>query len=131
MLILNGEGHGPINNLCLPSQVVPGCAPSGKLLISVTVLGSVDSNQKTQLRNELLDQLRTWFGSTVDAWEHLKTYKIPYALPSQNPVSQNSKTDNENPRRGIVLCGDYLENASIQGAMVSGRRAAETVLSSQ
>ena len=33
ILVLNGEGQGPINNLCVPSQVSPGCAPEGKSLI--------------------------------------------------------------------------------------------------
>ncbi len=31
----------------------------------------------------------------------------------------------------VLLCGDYLDTASIQGAMVSGRRAAEEILSIQ
>ena len=130
ILVLNGEGQGPINNLCVPSQVVPGCAPSGKSLISVTVLGSTSSEQKKNLREEVLSQLRSWYGSTVDSWDHLKTFNIPYALPSQNPQSQMPVSNSSN-HRGIILCGDYLENASIQGAMVSGRRAAESVLSLQ
>lgn len=129
ILILNGEGRGPINNLCVPSQVAPEHAPKGKSLISVTVLGSTDLNKKTQLRDEVFNQLRTWFGSTVDDWDHLKTYNISYALPSQNPASPD--TDVANRRRGIIRCGDYMGNASIQGAMVSGRRAAETILGSQ
>lgn len=129
ILVLNGEGQGPINNLCVPSQVVPGCAPSGKSLISVTVLGSTSSEQKTNLRDEVLCQLRRWYGSTVDSWDHLKTFSIPYALPSQDPQSQTPVYNPIN-YRGIILCGDYLENASIQGAMVSGRRAAESVLGS-
>ena len=29
---------------------------------------------------------------------------------------------------GVYLCGDHRDNASIEGAMVSGRRAAEAVL---
>ena len=130
ILILNGEGHGPINNLCVPSQVVPECAPSGKSLISVTVLGSTELNQNIQLRDQVIDQLRKWFGTKVDAWDHLKTYNISYGLPSQTPASQTFSADEVRRRRGIILCGDYLENASIQGAMVSGRRAAEIVLDS-
>ena len=30
---------------------------------------------------------------------------------------------------GLYVCGDYREDASIQGAMVSGRRAADLVVS--
>jgi hypothetical protein len=29
---------------------------------------------------------------------------------------------------GVYMCGDYRETASIQGALVSGRRAAEAVI---
>jgi predicted NAD/FAD-dependent oxidoreductase len=29
---------------------------------------------------------------------------------------------------GLLLCGDYLDTASIQGAMLSGRRAAERII---
>ena len=131
ILVLNGEGCGPINNLCVPSQVVPGCAPSGKSLISVTVLGYTTFDQRTQLLDQVLNQLRTWFGTMVDTWDHLKTYNIPYALPCQNPPTRSRISAPVKDRDGIILCGDYLENASIQGAMVSGRRAAERVLGSQ
>lgn len=31
---------------------------------------------------------------------------------------------------GLYRCGDYVEDVSINGALVSGRRAAEAVLSS-
>lgn len=129
ILVINGEGHGPINNLCVPSQVNPDCAPSGKSLISVTVLRLATCNQEAQLHDRVFTQLRTWFGRPVDSWDHLKTYKIPYALPNQNP-GQTPKLESPNHSHGLILCGDYLENASIQGAMVSGRRAAETILGS-
>jgi predicted NAD/FAD-dependent oxidoreductase len=29
---------------------------------------------------------------------------------------------------GLLVCGDHRDNASINGAMVSGRRAAEAIL---
>jgi predicted NAD/FAD-dependent oxidoreductase len=40
--------------------------------------------------------------------------------PAQRPVEL---------REGIYVCGDHVDQGSIQGAMVSGRRAAEAVLS--
>jgi hypothetical protein len=33
ILVLNGEGRGPINNLCVPSNVCPGYAPAGAALV--------------------------------------------------------------------------------------------------
>ena len=39
-LVLNGEGEGPINNLCVVSEVASGYAPEDRALVSVTVVGS-------------------------------------------------------------------------------------------
>ncbi|MCU0574892.1 MAG: FAD-dependent oxidoreductase, partial [Syntrophobacteraceae bacterium] len=36
-LVINAEGWGPVNNLCVPSLVAPTYAPRGRSLISVTV----------------------------------------------------------------------------------------------
>src|SRR5450755_495776 len=35
-LVLNGDGEGPINNLCVPSVAAPRYAPPGCHLVSVT-----------------------------------------------------------------------------------------------
>ncbi len=37
ILVLNGDGEGPVNNLCVPSQVVSSYAPAGQSVLSVTV----------------------------------------------------------------------------------------------
>jgi predicted NAD/FAD-dependent oxidoreductase len=64
----------------------------------------------------------------VDDCRHLLTYRIPHALPAQAPpaLSPVEKPARRSP--GLYVCGDYLDTASIQGAMASGRRAAEAVL---
>ena len=124
-LVLNGEG-GPINNLCVPTVVASSYGPPGAHLVSVSVLGVQPDEYR--LRLDVLEQLRTWFGSEVGSWRHLRTYLIPYALPRQVPPAL---AEPERPVRwqpGLYLCGDHQDNASIQGAMVSGRRAAEAVI---
>ncbi len=126
ILLLNGESRGPINNLCVPTSVASSYGPAGQSLISVTVLGIVEYADR--LLSDVTDQLRDWFGVQVDRWSHLRTYSIPYALPSQ--PSQALK-EPERPVRwkpGLYVCGDHRDNASIQGAMTSGRRAAIAVL---
>lgn len=127
ILVLNGDGEGPINNLCVPSQVATSYAPAGKSLVSVSVLGSTNE-ANGRLEKSVRGQLREWFGTTVDHWRHLRTYAIPFALPSQPPTSLSPVA--KPPRYGddVYLCGDYCDTASIQGAMASGRRAAEAVL---
>ena len=80
------------------------------------------------LEGKVKEQLRDWFGASVNQWRHLRTYRIPYALPAQippalSPVAKPARRDD-----GIFVCGDYLDTASIQGAMLSGRRAAEHII---
>ena len=130
MLILNGEGTGPINNMCVPSLVDPKCAPAGKSLISISCLGAINDDCEDSLRNEVVCQARDWFGKTVDQWQHLKTYSIPYALPSANPAYFNRKELDSTRRGNILLCGDYLETASLEGALRSGRMTAERLVTS-
>ena len=126
MLVLNGEGRGPINNLCFPTDVAPSYGTSDRTLVSVTVLGV--RNDSDQLLSEVQSQLREWFGNVVQEWAHLRSYSIGFALPSQVPPALHEPERSVRWREGIYVCGDHRDNASIQGAMVSGRRAAQAVL---
>ncbi len=126
VLVLDGEGRGPVNNLCVPSAVAPAYAPAGKSLVSATVLG-IPAADDAALEGGVRTQLREWFGPEVLRWRHLRTYRIAHALPAQEPPAL---TPSERPVRlasGLYVCGDHRDTASIQGAMVSGRRAAEAV----
>jgi len=126
ILVLNGTKSGLVNNLCVPSNISP--TPTGAALISATVLG--DSKHTTEVEPQAVkSELRQWFGTQVENWKHLKTYHISHALPSaeQIPPQQLSYKYQE----GIYLCGDYMESPSIQGAMVSGRKAAQAILGSR
>src|SRR5262245_14395828 len=38
VIVLDGDGEGPVNHLCVPSAVAPSYAPPGAALISATVL---------------------------------------------------------------------------------------------
>lgn len=130
VLVLNGEGEGPINNLSVPSQVAPGYAPAGESLVSVSVLGTVAADRETDLQRQVVQQLTDWFGGQVKQWRHLKTYSIPYALPNQDPPALSPVEKPIHLPGNLFACGDSLDTASIQGAMVSGRRAAEAVVAS-
>ena len=58
MLVLNGEGDGPIHHLSVPSDVQPTYAPPGQSLISITVLGD-PAQSDDDLQQSVLEQLRT------------------------------------------------------------------------
>ena len=128
ILLLNGEGYGPVNSVCVPSQVAAGYAPVGKSLISVTVLGSADREMEEKTTRDLSLQLRDWFGPEVESWRPLKTHSISYALPKQLPPALSPVVKPVARDDGIFVCGDYLDTASLNGAMASGRLAAETIL---
>jgi predicted NAD/FAD-dependent oxidoreductase len=71
-------------------------------------------------------QLAQWFGPAVQQWRHLRSYSVPYGLPTLT-LDQVVRS----PAYGeFVLCGDYLETPSIQGALNSGVRAAALIASS-
>ena len=88
----------------------------------------VPSDDNDTLDARVRAQLGGWFGvEAVNAWRLLRVYRIRHALPSQ-PVGALEPW--ERPvklRAGLYVCGDHRDNASINGAMVSGRRAAEAV----
>lgn len=125
ILVLNGEGRGLVNNLCVPSRVAPEYAPARQSLVSVTVLGSpalADDALAAAVRRELAD----WFGPGPQSWRHLRTYRIHRALPDRRaPISASLAAGAIEP--GLHVCGDHCENGSIQGALLSGRRTAKVL----
>ncbi|MCU0225600.1 MAG: FAD-dependent oxidoreductase [Acidobacteria bacterium] len=129
ILVLAGDGpaDGPVNNLCVPSLVQPAYAPPGAALVSVTIVG-VPALGDAALLAAVLDQLTDWFGAAVRGWRHLRTYRIPYALPSATPAELDPSSRAVRLREGLYVAGDHRESPSTQGALVSGRRAAEALI---
>ena len=124
LIVLNGEGSGLVNNVAVLTDVVPGYAPEGQALISVSLLGLPT---EPDLPQKVKDELEVWFGSEVKAWKHLRTDPIPHALPEQLP--QASALPEVKPP--YYLCGDYCVSASIEGAIISGQEAARKVLATR
>jgi phytoene dehydrogenase-like protein len=128
ILVLNGDGAGSINNMCVISQVAPSYAPAGKHLVSVTVLGT-QALTEVQLGGFIIAQMKNWFGKVASTWQLLRSYRIAHAQPQQLPGALEPPQRPVRTRPGVYVCGDHRDNASINGALVSGRRAAEAVLS--
>jgi phytoene dehydrogenase-like protein len=124
-LVLNGDGEGPINNLCVPSVVAPGYAPPGCHLVSVTVLHAPLSEE--HLLRDVREQLLHWFGVQANGWEYLRTYHIEDALPDQSLEHGGVKMSPVQAGPRLFYCGDHCGTASLNGAMLAGRRAAEAV----
>lgn len=126
-IVLNGDGAGPVNNFAVMSQVAPSYAPNGKSLIAVSVLGTQQLTEQ-QLGGFIIAQMKNWFGPVARSWRYLKSYRIPHAQPQQFPGALEPAQRLVRIRPGVYLCGDHRDNASIHGAMLSGRRAGEAVL---
>lgn len=121
MVILDGTGGGPVLNVAVMSNVAPTYAPNGRHLIAAALPGVSSGDIETSARQ----QLRGWWGSSVDSWEHLATYRIPHGQPGQAPPFSPKQSIRLGD--GRYVCGDHRDTASIQGAMYSGRRCAMAV----
>jgi phytoene dehydrogenase-like protein len=127
LLMLNGSGQGRIAHLCVPSLVQPSYAPAGQHLVAVTLLGDPpepDEHLEALVQTELVG----WFGPSARAWRPLATQRVRAALPAQPPGVLEPA---ERPVRlapGLYVCGDHRDQGSINGALRSGRRAAEALL---
>jgi phytoene dehydrogenase-like protein len=132
IILLNGEGPaaGPVNNLAVMSAVSPGYAPPGAHLVVASVVGEAPQENAARLRLDggVRTHLKNWFGPAVDSWKMLKAYPLSRALPQQRHAEWEQAPVRLGGSGGVYMCGDYRETASIQGALASGRRAAEAVL---
>ncbi|MDB5312269.1 MAG: FAD-dependent oxidoreductase [Gemmataceae bacterium] len=127
ILMLDGEGQGPVNHVAVMSNVSPGYAPPGKALIAAAVIG-VPPDADTELDHQARAQLTGWFGAAVSGWQLLRVYRIPHALPDQTAGKLNPWHRPVRLLPGLYVCGDHRDNASIDGAMSSGFRAAQAVM---
>jgi protoporphyrinogen oxidase len=116
-LIINSNTDELIDHILPISDVVPSYAPSGKTLISVSIVGNKEVSEE-----KVLAELNKWFGNEND-WKHLNTYKIPEALPQffQDSAIESSLRIDEN----LYRCGDYTAYPSLNAAMKTGREVAE------
>ncbi len=122
LIVLDGDGSGPVMNVAIVSSVAPSYAPAGQTLIGAVLPGVEDP----QARVAAVSQLRRWWGSQVDDWQHLRTDAIAHGQPSQTPpFSPKRRVD---LGQGRFVCGDHRDTASIQGALFSGRRAGEAAV---
>lgn len=123
VLIVDGARRGPLLNTVVPSHAAPAYAPPGAALVSASALGVRDAAAQERA---VRDHLGWLYGVPTHQWELIAHYPIPYALPAM-PVP----LDLRKPAAlgdGIYIAGDHRDTSSIQGALVSGRRAAEAAI---
>jgi phytoene dehydrogenase-like protein len=104
------------------TAVAPERAPAGKTLVAVPANGVFDSKELDEAAIEYAARL---FDTSTADISLVEKSVVPRALPKLGfPLNLSISQ-----RRGdVVMAGDYLQTPSIQGALVSGRRAAQQVL---
>lgn len=124
---LNGSGRGLVNNISVMSALSPDYAPEGKALISLSVLGI---HKEPDLAEQVKKELEPWLGDSVKGWELLNIEVIRQALPEQRAWPEGRGLGHGAPCRevgGVLVCGDHVASASIDGAILSGVTAAEKI----
>jgi phytoene dehydrogenase-like protein len=126
ILHLDGDLRGPVNHACVMSSVSADYAPPGQNLIACSIIGSPSSGE---LERVVREQMSGWFGESAMRWRHLRTYQIRSAVPvsRQMDVGVDSLAGEVSP--GLYRCGDYTEDPTVNGALLSGVRAADQIVS--
>lgn len=123
MLVVEGRGAtaGPVKNAAVVTAAAPSYAPPGRHLVQASALirpgqdGVPSLEQVRRHTGEL-------FGVDTGDWELVHRHEVAEALPAQPPPLRTRRPMQTSD--SVVVCGDHMDTASIQGAMVSGRRAA-------
>jgi phytoene dehydrogenase-like protein len=118
-LVVDGQSRGPIINTVVISDISSDYAPAGRHLISTTtVLGATESDVRRHLS--------IMWGTSTHEWQLIAKYEIPAALPIQSvgrELTQSVKISDS-----LYVVGDHRAVPSQQGALFSGKLAAELIL---
>lgn len=106
-------GDSKLLHYCFLSHVAPTYAPKGKDLLQVT---SLDTGLEAE---EALRLLATY--EDVKGMKLLKAFTIPRSLAKAGSFDS---LQHAAEALGFILAGDYCEMPSLQGALVSGEKAA-------
>ena len=124
---LNAEDGGFLNNAVQISNVSESYAPEGQELVCAVALGGMHLPDDEVYRRGVEDITRWYPAADLHP---LAVYRIPYAQFSQPPGIHRRLPGNRAPSPGLVLAGEYTEDSSINGSMLSGEKAAREVLDS-
>lgn len=127
LIWLNGNPKGLVLHLCFPSLIQAGYAPDDSSLCAISILPQKEKIGEEGFRNLLLPQLQADFPD-VDwaSCTFLTETLVPRALPKYGSGSPQAFG-----RKGTVWeVGDAFTYPSINGALESGRKAAEDILKS-
>jgi phytoene dehydrogenase-like protein len=118
-LVVDGQKRGPIINSVVMSDISPNYAPLNQNLVSTTTDLNVTES-------DVRRHLAIVWGTSTHEWAFIAKYEIPAALPIHNvgrSLSQSMKISDHH-----FVAGDHRTVPSQQGALFSGRLAAQLIL---
>ena len=118
-LIVDSQNRGPVVNTMVISNMMPDYAPVGKNLISST---SIIPTTESEVRRHL----SVMYGTDTRNWKLVAKYEIPSALPLSG--LETKLASGAHVKDSIFIAGDYKCAPSQNGALLSGRLAALSVL---
>jgi len=125
-LVLNCVDDRP-NQVAPLSTVAPEYAPDGEQLLSATFLGTPTQDDDV-LAAAVREALESWYPSRrFSELDLLRTDRIEFAQFAQPPGFREMLPSPDAPGGPVVLAGDYTQWSSINGALDSGRIAADAV----
>jgi phytoene dehydrogenase-like protein len=122
VLLLDGTGRSGIANSIVLTLAAPGYAPAGRHLVATTAPAEAALGEVAIRRH-----LAVLYGQPTGDWEHLQTVRaepgLVVAPPPQGQLRKPVRLSDT-----LFVAGDHRDTPSLQGALVSGRRAARAVL---
>lgn len=116
-----GRSPGPVWNAALMTAAAPSYAPPGRHLVAATTL--LDRADGEAGEAQVKTHLGEIYGVDTSAWRVVTRHRIDAALPSMRPGAPMAAP--VECGHGVFVCGDHRDTPSLQGALVSGHRAAE------
>ncbi len=116
-----GRVPGPVWNAAVVSNAAPTYAPPGRHLVQATTLLDRPDGQADE--QDVRRHLSEIYGCPTDDWVMLRRVAVPQALPALPPPFR--PRSDQRISDTVTAAGDHYESSSIQGALVSGQRAAD------
>lgn len=123
LIVVDGERRGPVVTTSVPTAATASYSPDGRALVSSSVL---DLDTSVAAERAVRAHLARLYGVDTAHWELVGVTPVAYAQPAMLPPLDPQQPVRVGARR--YVCGDHRDTASVQGALVSGRRAATAVL---
>lgn len=124
---LHLSSEGPVANLCVLNHIQPSYAPKGFDLISATVIDP-KWHQDPNLAQSVQEDVAKRLSIAMSQIQLIKAYDIQHALPSQKKAPPLEGDTRIQGLETVFLAGECVNTPSINGALLSGRKAAKAAL---